>query len=203
MRRIGLEELLASPEESAGLAQRLARGGVAAIPTETFYGLAADPLRRGGVERILALKRRDETKALLVLFSTPAQLDTLGVTASPSMLARFFGLWPAPLTAVVPLAAPIPASLGGPTLAVRMPAHASLRRLLERIGPVTATSANRSGAAPCVDPDDVARLFSNEFDLLVDGGRTPGGLPSTLVDATVDPPRVLRAGAFPWPPESP
>ena len=57
-----------------------------------------------------------------------------------------------------------------------MPAHASLRRLLERIGPVTATSANRSGAAPCVDPDEVARVFDGDIDVLVDGGRTPGGL---------------------------
>lgn len=203
MRRIALEDLLASPEESAALGGRLARGGVAAIPTETFYGLAGDPHSPEGIERILEIKRRDETKALLVLFSKRAHLEALGVAAPPARLARFFGLWPAPLTVVFPLRAPIPASLGLPTLAVRMPAHASLRRLLERIGPVTATSANRSGAAPCVDPDEVARVFDGDIDVLVDGGRTPGGLASTLVDATVDPPRRLRAGVFPWPPESP
>ncbi len=202
MRRIALEDLLASPGESTALGERLARGGVAAVPTETFYGLAADPCSREGVERILGAKGRDETKALLVLFSGRAQLESLGVTAAPATLARFFGLWPAPLTVVLPLRAPIAASLGLPTLGVRLPAHVSLRRLLERIGPVTATSANRSGARPCVDPDEVARLFDGDIDVLVDGGRTPGGLPSTLVDATVDPARRLRAGAFPWPPES-
>jgi L-threonylcarbamoyladenylate synthase len=203
VRRIGLDDLLASPEESAALAATLAGGGVAAIPTETFYGLAADPHSRAGAERILDLKRRDETKALLVLFSRRAHLDALGVTAAPATLARFFGLWPAPLTVVLNLRAPIPASLGLGTLAVRLPAHAALRRLLERIGPVTATSANRAGAEPCVDPDEVARLFAGELDTLVDGGRTPGGLASTLVDATIDPPRRLRAGAFPWPSGSP
>lgn len=202
MRRIALEDLLASPEESADLGRRLGRGGVAAIPTETFYGLAADPRSPEGVERILALKGRDAAKALLVLFAKRAQLEDLGVAAPPATLARFFGLWPAPLTVVLPLRAPIPASLGRPNLGVRMPAHAPLRRLLERIGPVTATSANRSGAEPCVDPDEVARLFPAELDVLVDGGRTPGGLPSTVVDATFDPPRRLREGAFLWPPES-
>jgi len=202
MRRIGLDDLLVSPEETAALAARLSRGGVAAIPTETFYGLAADPRSRAGVGRILALKRRDAARALLVLFAARPQLEALGVMAPPGALERYFDLWPAPLTVVVGLRAPIPASLGAPTLGVRMPAHAALRRLLERLGPVTATSANRSGEEPCIDPDEVARLFASEVDVLVDGGRAPGGLASTIVDATVDPPRLLRAGAFPWPPES-
>ncbi len=201
MRRIGLEKLLASSEESAGLADLLARGGVAAIPTETFYGLAADPRSAAGVERILALKRRDASSALLVLFAARPQLETLGVAAPPAVLDRFFAIWPAPLTVVVDVRSPIPACLGAATLGIRMPAHDGLRRLLERIGPVTGTSANRSGEEPCVDPDEVARRIGPDIDVLADGGRTPGGLPSTLVDATVEPPRVLRAGAFRWPPE--
>jgi len=100
------------------------------------------------------------------------------------------------------IAAPLPASCGAPTIAVRIPAHAQLRSLLEETGPMTATSLNRSGQEPCVDPDDAERLFGDELDVLVDGGITAGGPPSTLLDATVDPPRVLRAGAFPWPPAS-
>ena len=179
----------------------LRRGGVAAIPTETFYGLAADPLSEEGVRRILAWKRREQKKPLLVLFGERGQLHGLGVRASAPVLDRFFSLWPAPLTVVLPIAAPIPASLGEATLAVRLPAHPELRRLLARVGPVTGTSLNRSGEPPCSDAGAAEALAGGAIDLFVDGGATPGGLASTLIDATVNPPRQLRAGAFPWPPE--
>ncbi len=201
MRRIGIGELLASPEEGARLAALLAAGGVAAVPTETFYGLAADPRSSAGVGRIRSLKRRDASMPLLVLFAARPDLDVLGVAAPEAVLDRFLAIWPAALTVVLGLRAPIPASLGAPTLGLRMPAHESLRRLLAIAGPITGTSANRSGEPPCVEADEVARLFAGEIDVLVDGGRTPGGEASTVLDATVDPVRVLRAGAFPWPPE--
>ncbi|HTY41089.1 MAG TPA: L-threonylcarbamoyladenylate synthase [Thermoanaerobaculia bacterium] len=182
------------------LAATLRAGGVLAIPTESSYGLAVDPGSARGVERVLQIKGRDAAKALLVLVADRAQLEGLGVAAPKATLDRFETLWPAPLTVVLPLAAPLPASCGAPTLAVRIPAHPRLRALVAQTGPLTATSLNRSGQSPCVDPDEAARLFEGEVDVLVDGGATPGGLPSTLLDATVDPPRVLRAGAFPWPP---
>ena len=149
---------------------------------------------------MLQIKGREAGKALLVLAADRAQLEELGVAAPRETLDRFLALWPAPLTVILPLSAPLPASCGASTLAVRIPAHAKLRSLLEGTGPVTATSLNRSGETPCVDPDDVAARFEGEIDLLVDGGRTPGGLPSTLLDATVDPPRVLRPGAYAWSP---
>ncbi|MGE5414481.1 MAG: L-threonylcarbamoyladenylate synthase, partial [Syntrophomonadaceae bacterium] len=170
------------------------------MPTETFYGLAADPLSGQGVRRVLALKGRDSDKPLLVLFSSREQLVRLGVTASDELLDRCFAIWPAPLTVVLPLSRPIPASLGTSSLGVRLPAHDALRALLARTGPVTGTSLNRSGEPPCADADSAARVAPEEIDVLVDAGKTPGGLPSTLVDATVSPPRLLRAGAFPWPP---
>ena len=200
LRRVRLEQLLASASETAALAATLRNGGVAAVPTETFYGLAADPLSERGVGRILALKRRPEGKPLLVLFGERSQLATLGVTAAPESLDRYFAVWPAPLTVVLPLVAPIPASLGAPSLGVRLPAHAALASLLERIGPVTGTSANRSGESPCYRADAVEEILGGELDVIVDGGTTPGGLASTLLDATVNPPRVLREGAFRWPP---
>ncbi len=200
MRRIRIEDLLDSPEEVAAFTALLSRGGVAAIPTETFYGLAADPKSETGVRRVLALKRRGAAKPLLVLFGARRQLAPLGVAASPATLDRFFAIWPAPLTVVLPLLGPIPASRDAFSLGVRMPAHDGLRDLLARVGPVTGTSLNRSGQAPCSDPDEAAGLAPGEIDVLVDGGRTAGGLPSTLLDATVDPPRVLREGACPWPP---
>lgn len=203
MRRIGIRELLDSPGEIESLSRILRDGGVAAIPTETFYGLAADPASRAGVERVLAIKRREAGKPLLVLFAERRQLSALRIAARSEALDRFFAVWPSALTVVLPLAAPIPASRGARSLGVRMPAHAALRELLSRIGPVTGTSLNRSGEAPCADADAAASLVENEVDVLVDGGRTPGGLASTLLDATREPPVVLRPGAFPWPPDRP
>jgi L-threonylcarbamoyladenylate synthase len=199
MDRLPLDRLLSSPSEAARLAAILRGGGLAGIPTETFYGLAADPFSEEGVRRALALKGRDASRPLLVLFAERGQLDPFGIAASPERLERFFAIWPAPLTVVLALAAPIPASCGRRSLGVRIPAHLGLRELLRQTGPVTGTSLNRSGEPPCEEPREAARRFSGELDALVDGGRCPGGLPSTLLDATVEPPRVLRSGAFPWP----
>jgi L-threonylcarbamoyladenylate synthase len=182
------------------LREVLASGGVAALPTETFYALAADPTSERGVSRIFEIKGRDDEKPLLVLFSSRAQLETLGVAAGPDLLDRLFRLWPAPLTAVLPFRAPIAASRGPAILGVRMPASAGVRELLDSVGPLTGTSANRSGTLPLVDPDDVADALGSDLDVLIDGGPAPGGEPSTVVDATRDPPKVVRQGAFPWPP---
>lgn len=199
MRRVAIADLNASPEELAGLQSLLARGGVAAIPTETFYGLAADPRSLEGVSRVFRSKGRDDGKPLPVVFATPEQLGRLGAAVAEDVLARYLELWPAPLTVILRLSEPIAASRDRPNLAVRIPACPELVVLLETIGPVTATSANRSFEPPASDPDEVSRIFEGAIDLLVDGGHTPGGRPSTLLDATVDPPLLLRPGAFPWP----
>ncbi len=196
MRRISIAELNASAEELTNLRAMLAGGGVAAIPTETFYGLATNPKSEGGVRRIVEAKGRDDSKAMPVLFGTRDQLEHLGIAASAELLDRYFGIWPAPLTVVLPIREPIAASRGGSTLGVRLPAARKLRALLQAVGPLTGTSLNRSGSPPLEDPDAVEALFGRELNLLVDGGKTPGGKPSTLVDATRDPPVVLRAGAF-------
>jgi L-threonylcarbamoyladenylate synthase len=196
---VALRDLLARPELADAFARSLAAGGVAAIPTETFYGLAADPRSEAGCARIFAIKGRDAEKALPVLVSSPEELESLGVEAAPAALARIVPHWPAPLTAVFPLREPLPCTSGGASLAVRVPAHPELRRLLSRTGPLTGTSANLSGTPPASDPETVAASLGSGIDWLVDGGRTPGGLPSTIVDARADPPRVLRPGAFPWP----
>jgi L-threonylcarbamoyladenylate synthase len=199
--RVAFDELLASAAQRARFSDILARGGVAALPTETFYALAADPMSERGVSQIFELKGRDDGKPLLVLFSSRRQLEALGVSAHPDLLDRLFRLWPAPLTAVLPLSAPIPASRGSRTLGVRMPAVAAVRRLLDSVGPLTGTSANRSGAPPLSSPDAVEDALGSDIDLIVDGGPTPGGEPSTVIDATREPPVVLRPGAFPWPPQ--
>jgi L-threonylcarbamoyladenylate synthase len=195
---VPLEDLVESEDEVAGVREVLAHGGVAAVPTETFYALAADPASEKGVSRVFEIKGRDDGKPLLVLVSSRGDLARLGIEAAPRLLDRFFGIWPAPLTVVLPLRRPIAASRGSRTLAIRVPAGEAVRRLLDRVGPLTGTSANRSGQPPISDPDELARELGDDLELLVDGGATPGGAPSTIVDATLEPPRVLRAGAYAW-----
>ncbi len=174
-----------------------ARGGVAGIPTDTLYGLAADPLSEAGCSAILAFKGRPAEKAMSVLVADVGQLEALGVRADAALLGRLGRLWPAPLTVVLPLAAPIPASGGAATLAVRVPALAPLRELLRVTGPLVATSANLAGGRPAVSAVEVAKIFP-DLDLVLDGGPSRESRPSTLVDATGPFPRVLREGAFPF-----
>ncbi len=198
MRRIPIDELIASREETFRLRELLGNGGVAALPTETFYGLAADPWSEAGVRRICAMKGRDAVKALPVLFATREHLERLGIEAPSRVLDSYFQIWPAPLTVVFPIRQPIAASRGVKKLGVRIPAEGKLRRLLQSIGPVTGTSVNRSGSPPLDNPDAVETLFRRDIDWLVDGGKTPGGKPSTVIDATAAPPALLRAGAYAW-----
>jgi len=199
LERIDLDVLLRSPSRVEALRFELARGGVASLPTETFYALAADPRSEEGCRRVFEAKGRSAEKALPVLIAGRDDLDRLGVAADARVLDRFLAIWPAPLTVVFPVGAGLPCVPGERSLAVRVPSHAGLRSLLGRIGPVTGTSANRSGEDPASSPETVAEVFGDRIDLLVDGGPTPGGRPSTIVDARIEPPRLLRAGAFPWP----
>lgn len=188
---------LALAREAEGLRtirRLLKNGGVLGIPTDTVYGLAADPFSETGIERILDLKGREGGKALPVLVPSSAHLALLGVEADPRVLARLEEIWPAPLTAVLPVREPFAATGGGRTVAVRVPRHLDLQRLLLLAGPLTATSANRSGAPPAGSAGDVARIFGDGLDLVVDGGPSGTSLPSTLVDGTLWPPRILREG---------
>jgi L-threonylcarbamoyladenylate synthase len=194
------------------LAAWIARGGVLAIPTESSYGLAVDPGNPEAVARVYRVKGRDAGKPLPVVAAGVEQLARLGVDpedpeVAPA-LAVLARLWPAPLTAVLPLTLPrtrpLPAAAGGATVAVRVPAHEGLRRLLAALGmPLTATSANPAGGAPVLDPEAAAALLAGEDAAVVDGGRLPGGPPSTLVAWRPGPGaagghfEVLRAGAFP------
>jgi len=190
-------------EPVAPLAALLARGGVLAIPTESSYGLGADPWNPEGVARVYRIKQREAGKPLPVVAAGIGQLAGLGIDPEApilrSMLGRLDALWPAPLTAVLPVARPLPASAGETTLAVRVPAHEGLRRLLAALGtPLTATSANPSGGPPALEPEEAAALLAGEDAVVIDGGRLPGGPPSTLVTPRPEGGfEVLRAGAFP------
>jgi L-threonylcarbamoyladenylate synthase len=196
VRRLPFREDADASAAGRAVADEVAGGGVVLLPTETFYGLAASPFDGPAVDRVLAAKGRPAELALPVLCSDWQQLEAL-VEVPQAHRARLSRIWPAALTVVLPCRRPLAASPGG-TLAVRIPDHAMLRAVLYRSGPLTGTSANRHGRPPCVDPDQALASLLAPPDLVLDGGRTPGGAPSTLVDLSGAEPRVLREGSLRW-----
>jgi L-threonylcarbamoyladenylate synthase len=175
------------------IAKTLAGGAVLLMPTDTIYGLHALALDQQAVDRVAELKGREETKPFIVLAATIDQLQLLGVSAGPDVLEALASIWPAPLTAILPLHAPIPASRGALTLAVRIPALDWLRELILQTGPLVSSSANRSGEPAVESPSSLARELQDRLDAIVDGGLR-GGEPSTIVDLTSSEPHFLRVG---------
>jgi L-threonylcarbamoyladenylate synthase len=185
-----------APEAARVAAEVVGRGGVVLLPTETFYGLGVDPRRRASVERLFAMKERPEGLAMPVLCGDWTQLERL-VDVPERFRVRLSRIWPGPLTVVLRCRRRLPGTAGS-TLAVRIPGHAMLRSVLYRTGPLTGTSANRHGRPPCCTPDTALESLACAPDLVLDGGPTAGGLPSTLIDLTGSEPVVLRVGAFDW-----
>ena len=188
------------PEDLAGavdlVAEMRSRRGVVVLPTETFYGLGTDPGDGAAVERLLSLKGRPAELGVPVLCADWDQVETLVVIPGRwrEPLAR---CWPGPLTAVLPARRPVAAGAAG-TVAVRVPGTDLLRRLLAAAGPMTGTSANRHGLPPCTEVEAALASILGSPDGVLDGGRTPGGRATTLVDLTLDEARVLRQGELPW-----
>ncbi|HEY3380380.1 MAG TPA: L-threonylcarbamoyladenylate synthase [Vicinamibacterales bacterium] len=175
------------------------REGLVAFPTDTLYGLAADPWSEAAVARLFAVKGRDATRALPVIAADAEQIERCiaGLPRAARRLAARF--WPGPLTLVIDASPGLAAAVYGEarTVAVRVPDHAVARGLAAAVGrPITSTSANRSGDEPAASPDDVAVALGADVDGLLDAGPTPGGLPSTIVDARTDTPRLVRSGAI-------
>ena len=171
----------------------LRRGAIVVIPTDTVYGLAARADDADAMVRLFALKGRDAAKSIAVLVGDLAQARTL----TTHRLDRFAPFWPGPLTVVVPRSVDSVLHIGADesTVGIRCPDDAFVRRLALEVGPIAASSANESGAATPVTAGEIASLFPT-VSLVVDGGPRPG-VASTVIDATVDPPVVLRAGALP------
>jgi L-threonylcarbamoyladenylate synthase len=179
-------------------ADALARGELVAFPTDTVYGLAASAFSASAIERLFDAKGRDSSKAIAVLLGDLNQLDmvTPGLTASAERLAQRF--WPGPLTLIVGRHPSLPENLSPlPTIGIRIPDHPLAQTLLRRTGPLATTSANRSGAENPLSAQDVRDQLDGRIEWIVDGGRSPGGLPSTVVDCTGEDIRVLRVGPIP------
>jgi L-threonylcarbamoyladenylate synthase len=182
----------------------LRRGGLVAFPTETFYGLGAAALDAAAVRRVFEVKGRPSSMPLLVLVDSAARLRHVAIDVPERARTLMDRHWPGALTLVFRAAPQLPAELtaGTGTVGVRVPNHRVARALVSQLGlPVTAPSANPTGGDPPTTADGVLAYFRDVLDLVLDGGLTPGGAPSTVVDVTVDPPRVLRQGAVtlePW-----
>lgn len=175
----------------------LRQGGLVAFPTDTVYGLAADPFNPAAIDRLFAAKDRDLSKAIALLVGAVDQLDriTPGFSDSADRLAARF--WPGALTLVVSRRPELPAQLSAlPTIGVRMPNHPFALKLLRASGPLATTSANRSGAENPLTAQDVLEQLSDRLELILDGGACPGGVPSTVVDCTVPDGKILRIGAI-------
>lgn len=172
--------------------------GLVAYPTETFYGLGAAALSARAVARIYRLKARDPGKPLPVIASDLEMVVEIAGPLPPVFWTLAEEFWPGPLTLVLKASAAIPAFLAGPggSIAVRIPPVSWVRRLAYEISqPLTATSANLSGEGEMTDPSAIASVFEGKIELIIDGGATPGGSPSTLLDLTTPEPRFLRVGA--------
>ena len=177
-------------------ATTIRQGGVLLLPTESFYGLGADPWNEAGVERVFWLKARPGALSLPVLCADWQQVESL-VRVPGEYRVKLARLWPAALTVVLPTLEDVPAARSG-TLAVRIPAHAELRALLYRLGPLTGTSANRHGDAPSTTVDGALASLVEPPELALDAGATAGGKTSTLVDLSRGEPEILRPGACAW-----
>jgi L-threonylcarbamoyladenylate synthase len=187
----------------ARAAHALRAGQVIVIPTDTVYGLAAAVNKPEAIDRLYAIKERPNVKAIPVLISEPEHVQELSshLSAIAAHLAQSF--WPGALTLVLPALPDLPRGVtdvtgdGLKTVAIRVPDNALARAIIAAAGGALAvTSANRSGAAPAVEARQVDGFGLGQPLLVIDGGRAPGGVPSTIVLATSEQPQILREGAI-------
>jgi L-threonylcarbamoyladenylate synthase len=183
------------PSALTHAADVLQHGGLVAFPTDTVYGLAALPFKSEFVEGLFSAKGRNNTRAIAILIGDYADLDQVveHFDARSDRLAHRF--WPGPLTLIVPKHSGLPEALSpDATIGVRMPDHPVTLALLRKTGPLAVTSANISGQENANTADEVSRQLNGRVHLILDGGRTLGGIPSTVVNCSTSPLTILREG---------
>ncbi len=188
-------------EREAGIANAalaVQRGQLVVLPTDTVYGVGADAFSPAAVRRLLEAKGRGRDMPPPVLVSAPTTLDALAVGVPAYARALVEQLWPGPLTVVCRQQPTLQWDLGETrgTVAVRMPDHEVALELLARTGPLAVSSANKSGMPAATDADAAEDMLGDRVEVLLDGGVSPGGEASTIVDVTGGTGRVLRLGAL-------
>jgi len=181
------------------ISETIARGGVIAFRTDTFYGLGADPFNREAVQRIKQLK--GSHNPILIIISDRDAVRRFITTPTPTfdLLAKTF--WPGPLTLIGQAASAVSEEItaGTKTIGVRLPGDDKVRALVQSCGgALTATSANPSHQEPATTAQRVLRYFGNTIDLIVDGGDVTTDQPSTVLDVCDVEPRLIREGAIAW-----
>jgi release factor glutamine methyltransferase len=187
------------PAAVALAAGALRRGEVVAFPTDTVYGLGAAVFSQEGVRALYEVKGRPEAKAIPLLLADPVDVATVAAEVPPAAVRLMERFWPGGLTLVLPARPEVPAVVraGGATVAVRVPGHPVARALIQAVGaPLATTSANRSGAPEALTAGEALRQLGSRLRWLLDGGPSPAGRASTVVDLSVEPPAVRRHGAI-------
>jgi L-threonylcarbamoyladenylate synthase len=176
----------------------LRQGGLVAFPTDTLYALGADALAADAIERVLTVKGRHRGKPLSILVPSVEAIVALGVSLGDGVRDLMQAFWPGPLTVVVKAPGRLPATLTAATgtIGLRIPGGVVAQSILAAFGgPIIGTSANKAGGADPADAKTVQRAVGGQIDLILDGGRVTLGVPSTVIDCSVEPARLLREGA--------
>ena len=177
----------------------LNNGGIVAFPTETFYGLGVKFDNEASLRKLYGLKKRTKEKPMPLIIGDRTLLSMIAVSVNEiaeSLMGKF---WPGPLTLLLEAKKGLSPYLTADTgrIAVRIPGESAAFYLVREAGfPITATSANPSGMPPAEDADAVIRYFGAKIDMVIDGGRTAGGLPSTIADVTEKKIKIVREGAI-------
>jgi L-threonylcarbamoyladenylate synthase len=189
------------PDESviAEAASILQTGGVVAYPTETFYGLGADGRNEDAIKKIFLIKGRRFKNPISVIICDAGDVRDLAEAIPKLALRLMEQFWPGALTIVFKASPNLSRLLTAGTgkIGIRLSSHPVATALARKLGhPITATSANLSGRHECTSADEVIQGIGDRIDAVMDGGQTPGGLGSTIVDVTTDPPAILREGVI-------
>ncbi|MBT3311524.1 MAG: threonylcarbamoyl-AMP synthase [Desulfobacterales bacterium] len=180
-------------------AQIIINGGIVAFPTMSLYGLAADAFNKDAVGRIFEIKNRPGEKPILVLIKDRGDLSDLVTDIPPAAVTIMDKLWPGEITLVFKAKNTLPENLtaGSGKIGIRIPIHNVASALVKAVGrPVTGTSANLSSGIGCSQISEMNPIIKSNVDFSLDAGPLKGGKGSTVIDVTVDPPRILREGRY-------
>jgi len=198
---IRIDPQQSSPQSLISAVEILRAGGVVVYPTETFYGLGVDALNQKAIKKVFTIKGRSFAQPLLILIPEQDYLPRYVTEVSEKARRLMEHFWPGPLTMVFSASPQLPSILtaGTKKIAIRISPHPIARALTSAFaGPLTSTSANISGEQSPATAQEVFSHLGGMIDLIIDGGKTPGQMPSTIVDVTFSPPQLVREGVVPF-----